>query len=222
MGTNTRKDSTLRRVVIGLLFVLAVHVSGCGGGGEEADDTTTSETTETTEATTSTETTEATTSTDTSESTSTTTTTSTTSTETTEGSTNEGASGSGCTPPSADTLPDGTWFGFVDQAEVDQLSFDLACWFIGEAATVAAAADGEESPPPNDFHIRNENAQLRDLPVDAGAMVEWLPDPGDPATAETVGYSAWLAEQPGRDPVPGVWLEIENGQITGIEEQYVP
>lgn len=228
MGTKRRQDATFRRVVIGLLFAFAVLAAGCGNGDDEADDTTTSETATTTDSTSPTETTEDTTPTETSDSTATsdtstsTTITSATSTATTAVSTNELASGSGCTPPSSDTLPDGRWYGFVDGAEVDQLSFDLACWFTGEAAALAAAEDGEESPPPNDFHIRNVNTQLRTLPVDPGAMVEWLPNPGDPASVETVVYSAWLDEQPGRDPIPGVWLEIENGQITGIEEQYVP
>ncbi|MDH3683935.1 MAG: GerMN domain-containing protein, partial [Acidimicrobiia bacterium] len=137
-------------------------------------------------------------------------------------STNERASGSGCTPPPGDTLPDGRWFGFVDEADADRLSFDLACWFTGTAAAAAAAEDGEESPPPNDFHIRNESDRLRTLPVDVGTAVDWLPNPGDPASVEKVAYDVWLAQQPGRDPTPGVWLDIEDGHIAGIEEQYVP
>ena len=123
--------------------------------------------------------------------------------------TNERASGSGCTPPPADDLPDGRWFGFVDQADPDQLSFDLACWFTGTAAAAAAAEDGEESPPPNDFYIRNGSDRLRSLPVDPGAAVDWLPNPGDPASAEKIAYDVWLNQQPGRDPIPGVWLDIE-------------
>lgn len=136
--------------------------------------------------------------------------------------TNERASGSGCTPPGEDDLPDGRWFGFVDQAEADQLTFDLACWFTGTAAAAAAAEDGEESPPPNDFHIRNESDLLRTLAVGSDAEVEWLPNPGDPASVEQATYDAWLAQQTDRDPVPGVWLDIEDGQIVGLTEQYVP
>lgn len=137
-------------------------------------------------------------------------------------STNQRASGSGCTPPPDDGLPDGRWFGFVHQADADQLSFDLACWFTGTAAAAAAAEDGEESPPPNDFHIRNENDRLRTLPVDPGVAVDWLPNPGDPASVERVAYDIWLAQQGERDPDPGVWLDVEGGKIARIEEQYVP
>ncbi len=136
--------------------------------------------------------------------------------------TNERASGSGCTPPPGDTLPDGRWFGFVDQADTGELSFDLACWFTGTAAASAAAEDGEESPPPNDFHIRNESERLRTLPVEPGAPVVWLPNPGDPASVETVSYDVWLAQRPGRDPAPGVWIDIAAGRIATVEEQYVP
>ena len=134
----------------------------------------------------------------------------------------ERASGSGCSPPPGDALPDGRWFGFVDQADDGQLSFDLACWFTGTAAAAAAAEDGEESPPPNDFHIRNDSDRLRTLPVDPGAAVVWLPNPGDPATAETVAYDRWVADRTGRVFEPGVWLDLDGGRIAAIEEQYVP
>jgi hypothetical protein len=52
--------------------------------------------------------------------------------------------------------------------------------------------------------------------------VAWLPNPGDPASLEVVDYATWLAQQPGRDPVPGVWLDIEDVQIVNVDEQYVP
>ncbi len=136
--------------------------------------------------------------------------------------TNERASGSGCTPSTGDTLPDGRWFGFITEPETGQVVFDLACWFTGTAAVAAAAEDGEESPPPNDFHIRNASDRLRTVVVGPSTQVVWLPNPGDPASAETVTYPDWLAQQPGRDYKPGVWLDVGNGQITAIEEQYVP
>ena len=48
------------------------------------------------------------------------------------------------------------------------VTFDLVQWFSGDAATKAAAEDGEESPPPNDYYIRNVNPRLRTLPVATG------------------------------------------------------
>jgi hypothetical protein len=136
--------------------------------------------------------------------------------------TSERASGSGCTPANPETLDDGRWYGFVDVAEADHLSFDLACWFTGEAAVDAAREDGAESPPPNDYHIRNDSDQLRTLPVVPEAEVVWLPNSGDPSSAEPVPYQTWLEGRAERAYDPGVWLVIEGGNVVFIEEQYVP
>ena len=135
---------------------------------------------------------------------------------------NERAGGSGCTPATSDGLPDGLWFGFVDTAEDGRMSFDLACWFTGPAAVVAAAEDGEESPPPNDYHIRNANDLVRDLAVASTTEVEWLPSTGDPATATTVPYATWVVERTNRAYQPGVWLTVLDGEVVIIQEQYVP
>ena len=135
----------------------------------------------------------------------------------------ERASGAGCTPASTDTLPAGRWFGFVEDAQAEQLSFDLACWFTGAAAAAAATEDGEESPPPNDYYIRNDSSRLRIHPVDSGTEVEWLPDPGDPQSAEVVTYATWLAGRATRTNNPGIWLTVEDdSHVMRIEEQYVP
>lgn len=132
------------------------------------------------------------------------------------------ADGSGCSPGTDDTIPDGRWFGFVDQADAGRVSLDVACWFSGEAAVAAAEADGEESPPPNDYHIRNDNDRLRSAPVGGQAGVSWLADPGDPATQEDIPYSVWLGVRTNRSFQPGVWLVVKDGLVTSIEEQYVP
>ena len=137
------------------------------------------------------------------------------------GSTDDFASRSGCTPGTTE-LPDGEWFGYVDDATAAEITFDLACWFSGTAAEQAAAEDGQESPPPNDYYIRNVNPTLRTVPVATGAEVNWLPSTGDPATATTVDYVTWLAERETRDFRPGVWLTIADGMVTFVEEQYVP
>jgi len=137
------------------------------------------------------------------------------------GSTDDFASRSGCTPGTTE-LPDGEWFGYVGDVTATDLTFDLACWFSGPAAEQAAAEDGQESPPPNDYYVRNVNATVRTVPAAAGAEVEWLPNTGDPTTATTVDYVTWLAERESRDFQPGVWLTVADGMVTFVEEQYVP
>ena len=131
------------------------------------------------------------------------------------------AEGSGCTPGST-TLPDGRWFGIVDSADASSVTFDLACWFTGDAAAVAAAQDGEESPPPNDYYVRNANPMLRTIPVGSLAEVAWMPTPGDPSTVEVISYPEWVTDRLSRSFQPPVWLNIEGGEIISIEEQYIP
>jgi hypothetical protein len=118
-------------------------------------------------------------------------------------------------------LPDGVWFGFVAERESTSIKFDLACWYFGDAATIAAAEDGEESPPPNDYYIRNESDRIRTITLADRAEVTYYPD-GDPNNVIVVEYLGWadLVEQRGYEL--GVWLTIEDGVAISIEEQWVP
>ncbi|MFW2380603.1 MAG: GerMN domain-containing protein [Acidimicrobiales bacterium] len=136
--------------------------------------------------------------------------------------TNEQAESSGCTPSTDDGLPDGRWFGYVEELAADELEFDLACWFTGTAAAAAASEDGEESPPPNDYYVRNQNNLLRTLSVGSEIEVSWLPTAGDPTSLEVVLYDEWRSEQTDRAYTPGVWITIHDGEISSIQEQYVP
>ena len=137
--------------------------------------------------------------------------------------TNSLALGSGCTPGTT-VLGDGRWFGYVDSADATAIEFDLACWFGGEGAILAADEDGEESPPPNDYYIRNVNPQLRTISVGSMADAFWLPNTGDPSTQTTVSYTDWLVGRTARGSgyQPGVWVTIVGGEAVFIEEQFVP
>ncbi len=130
------------------------------------------------------------------------------------------ASGSGCTPGPGD-LPDGSWFGYVTEPTVDEFEFDLACWFSGVGAIEATLEDGEESPPPNDYYIRNTSTDRRTVVVADDVAVRWLP-PADIANLAAISYPDWLAMRPERDWLPAVWLTITEGEVVEIEEQYQP
>jgi hypothetical protein len=121
----------------------------------------------------------------------------------------------------ADALPDGRWFGTVTSATADGLEFDLACWFLGNAAAEAAAQDGEESPPPNDYYIRNQSTRTRSVVVDPDATVEWVQETGDPTTVTRTGFGPWR-EARSDGFVLGVWLDVEGGTVRRITEQWVP
>lgn len=125
--------------------------------------------------------------------------------------------------PGPGPLPDGLYFGFMGGAATDAFEFDLACWFSGEPANAAAAADGEESPPPNDYYIRNANETLRREPVASGSIpVAWIPDFGIPATSD-ITYTQWLSERDfGQSYTPPVWITVKNGAVVDIVEQWLP
>jgi hypothetical protein len=133
---------------------------------------------------------------------------------------NQLADGSGCTP-GTEELPDGVWYGYADSYDADGIEFDLACWFSGEGAEIAAAEDGEESPPPNDYYVRNQNPMLRGLAVASDTPVRWYLS-GDPNEYVDGTYTGWIAFL---ETIPfqlGIWVTIEDGAVTDIEEMWVP
>jgi hypothetical protein len=100
------------------------------------------------------------------------------------------------------------------------VTFDLVQWFDGDAATKAAAEDGEESPPPNDYYIRNVNPRLRTLPI--------TPDARLTLTGVTLGSGGAgatevdLATVAAKGPDHLFWATVQGARIVALEEQYVP
>jgi hypothetical protein len=109
----------------------------------------------------------------------------------------------------------------VTSRSENSLEFDLACWFSGDAAIQASAEDGEESPPPNDYYVRNTNPATRDVAVGEVVEVTFYPD-GDPNNVLEIDYDDWAGMVATRGFELGVWLDIENGAIAEIHEQWVP
>lgn len=130
------------------------------------------------------------------------------------------ADGSGCSPGTSE-LPDGQWYGLVADFDSTSISFDLACWFSGEAAIAAAEEDGEESPPPNDYYVRNENEEIRILSVAPSVHVSWYPS-GDPNDVVHGSFPDWVEYLEGNEFRLGIWVTIEGGQVTEITEKWVP
>jgi hypothetical protein len=150
------------------------------------------------------------------------------------------ARGSGCVVDGT-TLPDGVWFGFVRTVSSGEITFDLACFFVGQSALDAADADGGSivhtleitgtygdgrpvvSPEP--AYVRNRNPQSFSVPIDpegevwnaiASTEIDSLPTP--------LPMTAWPSvESPLQCPGPecGVWLYVNSGRVTAIVEQYL-
>jgi hypothetical protein len=105
------------------------------------------------------------------------------------------------------------------------ITFDLIQFYWGDDATREAAKDHQESPPPNDYYIRNINPGLRTLPVRADATIT--------CNTLTAGYTGSVTKDV---PVqlyrldivlpssysPPFWITVRHGQVVRIAEQYVP
>jgi hypothetical protein len=107
-----------------------------------------------------------------------------------------------------------------------KLTFDLIQFYFGDDAAREAAKDGKESPPPNDYYIRNVNPALRTLPMRADA----------PITVNTLaaGYTGSATRNVNvqlsrlkimldfRGYSPPFWITVRNDQVIRIAEQYLP
>lgn len=108
------------------------------------------------------------------------------------------------------------------------ITADYAQFLTGKAAATAATAHGDESPPPNDYYIVNDNKLLRVLPVKQGSTVT-LNDKAD-GTIVADGYTASMSQfaalmsgpDADRFKSVGYWLTITDGVVTHIAEQWVP
>ena len=147
------------------------------------------------------------------------------------GSSNPGCSGT----PAPATLADGTYFGFLESIDVGSgvSGFDLACFYTGDEANEQAAARGDEVPVPNDVYIVNDNPATRDVPVDPSAdllLIDWNAccETGPGATldglASALGHKNFVEIDGWKyaGSLSPYWVTIANGQIVGIEEQFLP
>jgi hypothetical protein len=124
-------------------------------------------------------------------------------------------------------LADGRHPVYLKTVDPDRqtITFDLIQFFTGDAATKAAAEDGKESPPPNDYYIRNVNPRLRTLPVAADAPITVNVLAAQSTGSATKDVSVTLAKLASYFPnsgKPPFWITVEQGQVTRIAEQYLP
>lgn len=138
---------------------------------------------------------------------------------------NDGATGSGCSPGTPETLPDGVWFGFVADLTATTADFDLACLYLGEEA-YARGADPEGA----DIWLENVSPALRTLPVanDARFFLHANPvhvvEPVDRVgfgTGEVSAFWAHVDQRPTGElwsEFVGVWVLVEDGELVEILE----
>jgi hypothetical protein len=137
-------------------------------------------------------------------------------------------------PSASPVLVDGRSFVYAKEmggtASAPTLAFDLALFLTDQAAIDAAAAHGDETPPPNGYYIVNDNPKLRSLPVAPTVTILYYPS-GGPAcckhqTGTLDGFTAAvngvaMTDYPDMSYTPW-WLTVVNGMIVKITQQYLP
>lgn len=142
------------------------------------------------------------------------------------------ASASGSASPSAAVVTDGRYFVQTDSVEGGEdgslvLSYDLAYFYTGDQAAEIAQQRGDPLPE-SGYYIVNDNPRLRSVPVADDAEVRYIPEtlccdpvPGDlDAWALSVNGTA-QTDYPDPD-ITWWWITVSSGEITSIEQQYLP
>ncbi len=124
------------------------------------------------------------------------------------------AEGSGCAPPSMTSLPDGVWFGMAVEIDPDAdiIGLDLAC------LRFATSVDGQ--PTEDGYWVRNESPnvyRLRAVPDVAVGLVPYTFRDGQNLVPAGNGLAAAL---PALDR--GVWVQVVDGWVVAIQQQYFP
>jgi hypothetical protein len=137
-------------------------------------------------------------------------------------------------PEPSQVLPDGRSFVYakkvVGSTGAQSLTFDLALFLTDQAAVDAAAAHGDETPPPNGYYIVNDNPLLRTIAISPAVSIRYFPTSGPgccshkPGTLD--GFSAAVngtatTDFPDMRYAPW-WITLQNGVIVSISQQYLP
>jgi hypothetical protein len=127
-------------------------------------------------------------------------------------------------PPEPVVLADGRHPVILESIDPSRrtVTFDLIQMYWGDEATREAAKDHQESPPPNDYYIRNVNPKLRTLPARADApitintLAAW--------TGRTTKNVSVTLDRLATLPTDGAvfYLTVHHDQVVNIAQQYLP
>jgi hypothetical protein len=104
------------------------------------------------------------------------------------------------------------------------VTVDVVQFLTGDAAAKAAKEDGGESPPPNDYWIRNANPKLRTLAVLAGAKITVNTLAADETGSSTQDVRTSLTRLAAYGDLSGRLFQVtvRGGKVIGLAEQYLP
>lgn len=125
-------------------------------------------------------------------------------------------------------LADGRHPVFIEEVNLARgtMVVDVIQFLTGEEARQAYLRDHPDDPdgPPNDYYILNTNPRLRSGVVAAGAPIR-LVKMEQTSSAELEDADLNELAEFVRSIEPSVvpfWITVAGGQITAVEEQYVP
>ena len=136
-----------------------------------------------------------------------------------------GTSGSGCTPPSGETLPDGVWAGLVADWRPDALVLDLVCAYgpatplhaTNFAQCTATSGNAEGCYIDRDLvSYTDDTPRTRTLPATPDAVFVGTDE--DPVAVGDVSSLKYWSDRTGHL----MWVYINDGVVTQVVEQYYP
>jgi hypothetical protein len=134
--------------------------------------------------------------------------------------------------PSPARVPDGRYFVKTHGVEPGDggryvLTYDLAYFYTGDDAVRIARQRGDP-PPESGYYIVNDNPRLRVALVASDARVAYVPE-GACCELADGDLDAWAlsvndaAQTDYPDPASAWWwITVTSGEITSIEQQYLP
>ncbi|GAA3335214.1 hypothetical protein GCM10020358_02580 [Amorphoplanes nipponensis] len=126
--------------------------------------------------------------------------------------------------PPAPLLADGRWPGYLKKVSSDAVSMDLVEFLTGEAAAKAwqkKYPDSGQDTPDNDYFIVNDNTKLRKLPLSPDVVVKAVGKAG-PGTEDTITVAAIPKHYGTLLNGTLFWFTVKKGEVTRIEEQFLP
>lgn len=111
-----------------------------------------------------------------------------------------------------------------------EITLDYAQYLTGDTAAKAASAHGDESPPPNDYYIVNDNKRLRTFTLGNSASIRLtmadgkFSDPGTRRTYTAKKFASMWSASSAEDPIRILpyWVTVKNDVVVKVEDQYLP
>lgn len=109
-----------------------------------------------------------------------------------------------------------------------EISFDVVQFLSGDDAMQAYKADNPgDDELDSDYYIRNQSRQVRTLPMSDSAEFRVNTtggyEPTNPNDGHQVNASTFASYMKAGDAQRGYfWLTIKDGEVTKVEEQYLP